>query len=71
MEEKTFTLTEGETRTVLAVFNELTRMKYSELNKFLGSVTIEDMLVDFYDGEILGMKWDEELGWYYPDDFEF
>lgn len=37
------TLTANEKRTVLAVFGELKRMRYSELNTFLGSMTIKDM----------------------------
>lgn len=36
-------LTEKEMRTVIAVFEELVKMPYSELNKFLGSITIEEM----------------------------
>ena len=37
------TLNEREVRTVIAVFEELVRMRYTELNKFLGSVTIAEM----------------------------
>lgn len=36
-------LTAGEKRTVLAVFSELRKMPYKELNAFLGSVTILEM----------------------------
>ena len=37
-------LTANEKRTVKAVFGELFKKPYSELNRFLGSITIEDML---------------------------
>ena len=37
------TLTANEKRTVLAVFEELNKRKYSELNTFLGSITIREM----------------------------
>ena len=37
------TLTANEKRTVLAVFDELGKKSYSELNTFLGSVTIREM----------------------------
>ena len=33
---------DDETRTVLSVFNELMKMTYDELNKFLGSITIKE-----------------------------
>lgn len=36
-------LTTNEKRTILAVFDELLRKPYSELNTFLGSLTIEEM----------------------------
>ena len=36
-------LTKNEKRTVLAVFEELSKKPYSELNKFLGSITIQEM----------------------------
>lgn len=36
-------MTEAEKRTVLAVFGELLKKPYSELNTFLGSLTIEEM----------------------------
>lgn len=38
------TLTKEEKRTVLAVFDELAKMKYSDLNTFLGSITIKEMM---------------------------
>lgn len=38
------TLSANEKRTVLAVFQSLGSMKYGELNKFLGSITIEEMM---------------------------
>ena len=37
------TLTANEKRTVLVVFEELSRKSYSELNTFLGSLTIKEM----------------------------
>lgn len=37
------TLTANEKRTVLAVFEELNKKRYSELNTFLGSITIKEM----------------------------
>ena len=36
-------MTAQEKRTVLSVFEALTKMRYSELNTFLGSVTIREM----------------------------
>lgn len=36
-------MTKEEQRTVLAVFEELVKMPYSDLNKFLGSTTIQEM----------------------------
>lgn len=38
------TLSANEKRTVLSVFQSLGCMKYGELNKFLGSITIEEMM---------------------------
>ena len=35
--------TEQEQRTVQAVFSSLLEMRYSELNRFLGSITIDEM----------------------------
>lgn len=37
------TFTEQEQRTIMAVFDSLTRMPYNKLNRFLGSVTIKEM----------------------------
>ena len=37
------TLTANEKRTVLSVFDELCKMRYSDLNTFLGSITIKEM----------------------------
>ena len=37
------TLTAKEKRTVLVVFEELNKKGYSELNTFLGSITIKEM----------------------------
>lgn len=39
------TLTDREKRVVMGVFEELLKMPYSDLNKFLGSCTIADMQV--------------------------
>lgn len=36
-------LTEAEVRTVLAVFSDCLRLKYSELNRFIGSEAIQNM----------------------------
>lgn len=36
-------LTDNEKRTVQAVFSELLKKPYSELNSFLGNITIEEM----------------------------
>ncbi len=36
-------LNEKEIRTVLAVFEEMTKMPYNKLNSFLGSLTIQEM----------------------------
>ena len=36
-------LTEAEVRTVLAVFSDCLQLKYSELNRFIGSEAIKDM----------------------------
>lgn len=36
-------MTDNEKRTVLAVFGELLKKPYDELNTFLGSLTIEEM----------------------------
>ena len=37
------TLTADEKRTVLAVFDDLMHLPYSEVNRFVGSLTIQDM----------------------------
>ena len=42
-EDHSMKLTEDEKRTVLAVFGELLRKTTSELNTFLGSITIQEM----------------------------
>lgn len=62
-------LNENQVRTVLAVFSELQRKPYSELNTFLGSITITEMvelqveLNDWYQEKVLNKVYDEELGW--------
>lgn len=43
--ENRMTLTENEKRTVKAVFSELLKKPYSEINCFLGSLTIEEMQI--------------------------
>lgn len=71
---KTRELTENEVRTVLSVFGELRKMKYGNLNTFLGSITINEMnelyskLNGWYQGEVLGKEYDEEFGWYSSSD---
>ena len=62
-------LNEKQVATMLAVLTELMGKPYSELNKTFGSMTIEDMcelkttLNDWYQGKVLGKKFDECLGW--------
>ncbi len=52
-----------EVRTVIAVFSELEKMPYGELNKFLGSLTIKEMqelyrkLKKWYSGEDEREEW--------------
>ena len=66
------TLTENEKRTVIAVFDELLKMKYDDLNKFLGSLTITEMHQLYekmrYDNycKARGIRF-EDMG---PDEFE-
>jgi hypothetical protein len=48
MRFREMTLTENEIRTVYAVFSELGKMKYGDLNTFLGSITIKEMRQLFY-----------------------
>ena len=70
---KETTINQNEVRTILAVFEELTKMPYEQLNTFLGSLTIEEMmdlkkkLNDWYQPEVLGKSYDEEYGWYNPN----
>ena len=62
-------LNDKQVRTILEVFGELERMRYDELNTFLGSITIEEMvelksqLNDWYQEKVLGKVYDDELGW--------
>jgi hypothetical protein len=71
------TLQDDQVRTILSVFEELKKMKYEDLNKFLGSITINEMyaldyeLNDWYQEEVLGNVYDEEYGWYNPADMKF
>lgn len=54
-------LTESEVRTMVAVFDELTRMPYDKLNTFLGSLTIEEMRALYCKGiRELGLDSDRE-----------
>lgn len=70
-------LNESEIRTVLAVFYELQRKSYDELNTYLGSETIKEMtalnskLDKWYKRDVLNMEYDEEMGWYDPADQSF
>ena len=62
-------LNENQIRTILAVFSALQGKPYEELNKILGSITIEEMvelkgvLNDWYQPKVLGKRYDEEMGW--------
>ena len=62
-------INENQVRTILAVFKELERMPYGELNKHLGSLTIKEMvelrkvLDDWYQPNVLGKVFDEDMGW--------
>ena len=44
MKFKAMNLTENEIRTVFVIFDELRKMKYRDLNGFLGSLTIKEMI---------------------------
>lgn len=71
---KEITLNDIEVRTMLSVFEELFKKSYEELNTMYGSLTIEDMmdlkkkLNDWYQPEVLGKSYDEEYGWYDPNE---
>ena len=71
------TLNDKQVRTILAVFSELVNKPYSELNTILGSITIQEMkelnsqLSSWYKSKVLGYKYDEEFGWYDPDDMKY
>ena len=77
MMKKKKTLNENESRTIVAVFGELVSRPYSELNTFLGSITIQEMvklnskLDVWYKSKVLNYKYDEDYGWYDPDTTEF
>lgn len=70
---KEMTLNENEVRTAMAVFDELLRKPYKELNTILGSQTIYEMMDlkrkmnDWYQPEVLGKSYDEEHGWIDPN----
>ena len=74
---KRTSLNENQVRTVLAVFKELERKGYNELNTFLGSITIAEMVAleakldKWYQSKVLGKQYDEELGWYDADDMRY
>lgn len=53
-------MTKEEKRTILAVFGELVKKDYKELNMFLGSVTIKEM-IRMYD-RLKYEDWCEEHG---------
>lgn len=71
---KEMTLNDIEVRTALEVLEELFKKPYVELNTMFGSLTIEDMqdlrkkLNDWYQPEVLGKSYDEEYGWYDPNE---
>ena len=44
MSMKRKSLNEKQIRTILAVFGELAKKPYDEINTYLGSITIEEML---------------------------
>ena len=62
-------LNENQIRTILAVFSTFIGKPYEEVNKELGSLTIEEMLELFsvlnnwYQPNVLGKRYDEEMGW--------
>lgn len=70
---KEMSINENEVRTLLTVLYELRKKSYSDLNNYLGSLTIEEMyevnrkLNDWYQSEINGLSYDEEYGWYDPN----
>ena len=72
MENKTYALNENQVKTILATFEGLRELRYSELNKIIGSLTIEEMfdlyraLRNWYYTEVLNYFWDDELGWCGP-----
>lgn len=59
-------INEKQVRTILAVFGELERLPYYEVNKYLGSVTIKEMvelqkiLNDWYQPNVNGKIFDYE-----------
>lgn len=62
-------INENQVRTILSVFGELERLPYDELNKYLGNITIEEMiglrkiLNDWYQPNVNGKIFNEEMGW--------
>lgn len=62
-------INENQVRTILAVFGELEKLPYDELNKHLGSVTIKEMvklrktLNNWYQPNVNGKVYDEIMGW--------
>ena len=65
---KRMNINENEVRTIISVFGELKKLPYEELNKHLGSLTIEEMdetylkLYKWYQSNILGNVHDPEYG---------
>ena len=66
---KRITINEKEVSVLLAVLSELNQKPFAELNTFLGSMTIGEMmdltikLNSWYQKEVLGKHYDPELGW--------
>lgn len=66
---KEIILNENEIRTILEVFGEIQKKPYNEVNTYLGSVTIAEMvslrekLNDWYQPNVLDKTYDDELGW--------
>ena len=74
---KRTTINENEVRTIIAVFKELESKGYQEMNKMLGSITIEEMVAlrakldTWYQGKVHEKVYDEEIGWYNPHSIIF
>lgn len=72
-------LNEKDIRTILAVFDSILEHchhNWSELNTFMGSLTIEEMMklrkeLDDWNHRQQGHRFDPEFGWYDPQDMIF